>query len=409
MSNMDARFQRAIVIWLSGVRLAEISMLHAVEMLIARGAVVALNPIPITGSQTQHYQVLSGRSPACFGFFDTFVPQNYSVIEQSAGRSGIPELMPSLLRAAGWAAQYEEIRPWELVDCVRRCMQPDAAPQSHSCLILKCAPGAQLSDISESLFLARQWVGEAGLLAVLSDSQPAPVKHFVNINNFLADIGIIEREEQSGQVNWQNSLAYHVGHGQLWVNLLGRDAQGAVHPQGEYEEVRETLAKALPNKLRDAETGELVIERIYRKEELYSGDYLFCAPDLVILFKPGYAPSPHSIRLDFDKTTFTTPAVDETSMAGVHPSMLEGFLLASAPAFEPGGLGSESAPLTAVAPTLLHALGVRYVDFDSPAIGSLFTSSYLENHPIHTVSQNKELSVEEEELIIDRLRDLGYV
>src|SRR5438132_11907778 len=99
-------------------------------------------------------------------------------------------------------------------------------------------------------------------------------------------MGVIERDEQNGQVDWRGSVAYFAGNGQLWVNLLGRDAQGAVHPRVEYEEVRETLIKALPHKLRDVEAGVPVIERIYRKEELYSGDYLFCAPDLVVVFKP---------------------------------------------------------------------------------------------------------------------------
>src|SRR5438270_314598 len=108
---------------------------------------------------------------------------------------------------------------------------------------------------ARALNLAQQWVGETGLLALLSDTQPASIKHFVNVNNFLADMGIIERDEQSGQVNWENSLAYFAGHGQLMVNLLGRDPRGAVHPQDENEEVRESLVKAVPNKLRDPYSG----------------------------------------------------------------------------------------------------------------------------------------------------------
>jgi len=69
----------------------------------------------------------------------------------------------------------------------------------------------------------------------------------------------------------------------------------------------------------------------------------------------------------------------------------------------------EHAPLTAVAPTLLHALGVEYVDMESLAIGTLFSSDYLEEHPIRSSMNNQELSEEDEELIIGHLRDLGYV
>jgi predicted AlkP superfamily phosphohydrolase/phosphomutase len=278
-------------------------------------------------------------------------------------------------------------------------------------LIVKCTVQRRVegSDIAQTLRLAQASVGQNGLLALLSDTHPVIVKRFVNVNNFLAEMGVIERDEQNGQVDWRGSLAYHAGHGQLWVNLLGRDAQGAVHPQGEYEEVRETLVKALPAKLRDAGTGEPVIERVYRKEELYAGEYLFCAPDLVIVFKPGYAPSPKSTHIEFDDATFTTPAAGMAVMAGVHPSALRGFLLASAPVLLRGVVAPERAPLTAVTPTLLHAAGVEYVDVDSPAVSALFSPAYLESHPIRSVSHNQELSEEDEELIISHLRDLGYV
>jgi hypothetical protein len=71
------------------------------------------------------------------------------------------------------------------------------------------------------------------LLAVLSETRPAAVDRYVNVNNFLAEMELVERDEQSGLVNWPGSLAYYAGHGQLWINLLGRDPQGAVHPQDE--------------------------------------------------------------------------------------------------------------------------------------------------------------------------------
>jgi len=173
--------------------------------------------------------------------------------------------------------------------------------------------------------------------------------------------------------------------------------------------VRETLVKALPNKLRNPENGEAVIERVYRKEELYTGDYLFCAPDLVVLFKPGYAPSSRSTHIDFDEAIFTASSAGETAIVGMHPSMLTGFLIASAPSLAERVTEYEHKPLTAVVPTLLHALGVEYVDIESPAISTLFSSEYLEDHPIRSGSQNQELSAEDEELIISHLRDLGYV
>lgn len=412
MSDATKSAEKAIVLWLRGVCLADMRTIPEVEALMQVGAAVELDPLPITGMQLQHYQVLSGHKPECFGFFDTLALRGANVVEELSGRDTPPKLLPALLSAAGWTVQYQETSLQELPSCVHSWVQ--SVPTSASCLFVKCnvdehIKESEASSIAEALSIARSAMGEVGLLALLSDTQPAPVKRFVNINNYLAEMGVIDRKGHDGSFDWPNSLAYHIGYGQLWINLLGRDPQGVVSPKDEYEEVRDTLVTALPVKLRDLQTGVSVIERVYRKEELYSGDYLFCAPDLVVLFKPGYAPSSLSTRLEFDEDTFLTPPPGTTATAGVHPSSLTGFFLASAPVFAPGVVVPEHASLTSVAPTLLHALGVKYGDMDSDALRALFSPSYLEFHPIHTDNRGRELSDEEEELVMNRLRDLGYV
>jgi hypothetical protein len=409
VNNKTRGLEKAIVLWLSGMRLVDISALSEVTKLKKSGAMVELDTSPITGPLNQHYQVFSGRDPSSFGFFDTIVPRDYSVIEELVGRGGIPKLLPDLLRSAGWTVEYEETQSTELANCIERLTR--STTSLPSCLIVKCAIGASstLSTLAEALRIAYEWVGETGLLALLSDTQPASIMRFVNVNNFLAEMDVIERNEQSGQINWPGSLAYFAGHGQLWVNLIGRDSQGAVYPQDEYEEVRDTLVKVLPVKLCDTETGEPIIERMYRKEDLYAAEYLFCAPDLVVQFRPGYAPSPQSTHINFDETTLTTPEPGATVMEGIHPSMLGGFLLASAPSLASDISLTERVSLTAVLPTLLHALGLEIADVESPAISALFNPSYLEMHPIRSGLQSQELSEEDEELIINRLRDLGYV
>lgn len=410
MSTTDTTPQKAVLLWLSGTRLADIRALPVVEAIMARGVMVELDPSPITGLQAQHYQIFSGKLPASFGFFDSFVARNYAVTEETNGRGTSPALLPDLLRTVGWSVDYKETTLAEAATQLQAMMQ--AATSTPSCLIVKCTKYDTMNDADEAALTqliqqAQEWLGESGLLALFSDTQPAPVKYLVNVNNFLADMGVIERDEQSGQINWENSLAYFAGNGQLLVNLLGRDPKGAVHPQDEYEEVCETLVKALPNKLRNPENGETVIERVYRKEELYKGDFLFCAPDLVVLFKEGYAPSANSKGIGFDDATFT--AAREAVVAGANPTMHSGFLLASAPTLEERITEYEHAPLTAVVPTLLHALGIEYVDMESMAIATLFSPDYLETHPLRSGSHNQELSEEDEELIISHLRDLGYV
>jgi len=409
VNNTTKGIQKAIVLWLSGLRLTDILALPEAKKIMECGAMVELDVSPITGLQNQHYQVLSGKNPSSFGFFDTIVTRGYKVLEEASGRGDTPKLLPDVLRTAGWATMYEETESEELVNCIKRWTQSDSS--LPTCLIVKCVIGAKsaLPTLSEALRIADEWVGDTGLLAVLSDTQPANVMHFVNVNNFLAEMGIIEREEGSSQINWPNSLAYFAGHGQLWVNLLGRDSQGAVYPQNDYEEVRDTLVKVLPVKLCDAETGEPIIERVYRKEELYATDYLFCAPDLIVQFKPGYAPSEQSTCIDFDENSLTTPNPGIVATEGMHPSQLGGFLLVSAPVLASGFALTEHASLISVFPTLVHALGVELAELENPAIGALFDPAYLESHPIRSGGEGQKLSDEDEELIINRLRDLGYI
>jgi Type I phosphodiesterase / nucleotide pyrophosphatase len=399
--------ERAVILCLSGAQLADIRDIPEVQVLVKSGAMAELTPVPITGPTGQMYQAFSGRSPASSGFFDTLVPRNYAVVEEFTGRGGKPALLQDLLRTVGWTVQSEEMEMSELVD--RLQVWTGDATTSRTCFIARCVARTTVNGQALALVLqiARAWLGETGLLAIVSDTHAAPVERFVNVNNFLAEMGIIERDEQSGQIIWPDSVAYFAGHGQLWINLLGRDRQGVVHPQGEYDEVCASLAKALPQKLLD--DGKPVIESVYRKEDLYTSEYLFCLPDLVVVFKPGYAPSPQSTRLSFDAATFTTPGSDVTVDAGVHPSCARGFVLASAPALARGVALPEAAPLSSLVPTLLHALAVEYVDMEELALSELFTPSYLEQHPIRSNTQNQDLSEEDEERIINHLRDLGYV
>ncbi|HEY6541413.1 MAG TPA: hypothetical protein VIZ18_10765 [Ktedonobacteraceae bacterium] len=407
MSDTINGISRAVIFCLSGAELAGMREIPEVSALVRSGALAELVPTPITGPAAQMYQAFSGRSPASVGFFDTLVPHNYSVVEELSGRGGKPLLLQDLLRTVGWTVQYEETELSKFADSLRAwTRQASSAP---ACYIARCdaRAGIDAGALAAALQVARAWLDENGLLALVSDTHASPVERFVNLNNFLAEMGIIERDEQSGQINWSDTVAYFAGHGQLWVNLLGRDPQGAVHPQGEFEEVRDSLIRALPQKLLD--DGKPVIEAVYRKEDLYTSEYLFCLPDLVVVFKPGYAPSPQSARIGFDAATFTTPGGTVTANAGVHPSRAHGFVLASAPALAQGVSLPEPAPLTALAPTLLHALAVEYVDMVEPAIGELFSPSYLAHHPIRSLTLNQDLSEEDEERIINHLRDLGYV
>ncbi len=411
MNNTTQSIQKAVLLWLSGMCLTDMCSFPEGRALLDQCALVMLHATPVTGAQNHHYQGLSGKDPSSFGYFDSLVPRNYAVVEDSIGYGVAPKLLPDLLRDAGWMVVYNEVPPSELVKHIQQWTQSRSS--LPACLIIKSTveDTSTLSSCAEALRVAKAWADESCLLAVLSDAHAAPVKRFVNLNNALAAMGLLERNEQSGQIDWSRSLAYFVGHGQLWLNMQGRDALGIVHPLDEYEQVRDTLINLLPRKLVDQQTGEAVVEKVYRKEDLYADEYLFCAPDLVVLFKPGYAPSERSAHLAFDDAVFSTPEPGTTAIDGMHPEQVAGFLLLSAPFIFSGGEMRERVSLTRVCPTFLYALGIEYAGLECsvPAISSIFHPSFLEMHPIRLAMHQSELSDSDEALIMSRLHDLGYV
>jgi len=88
-------------------------------------------------------------------------------------------------------------------------------------------------------------------------------------------------------VDWSGTRAYAVGLGQIYVNLRDREGQGVVSAGGEYKALQDEMrAKLL--ELQDPDTGERVFRDIYRRDDIYKGDYLQNAPDLLVGFNDGY-------------------------------------------------------------------------------------------------------------------------
>src|SRR5579863_10152811 len=137
MSNTEQLPQRAIVLWLSGAKLEDIRGLAEVKTLLDNGALVELDPSPISGRQSQFYQLASGKEPAGSGFFDTLVPRKYGVIEETGGRGTAPKVLPDVLRTVGWTVSYEETQLSKLASTVQAMTQ--SAMATPVALIVKCA------------------------------------------------------------------------------------------------------------------------------------------------------------------------------------------------------------------------------------------------------------------------------
>ena len=66
----------------------------------------------------------------------------------------------------------------------------------------------------------------------------------------------------------------------VWLNLIGRDPDGTVSP-ADYERVRDEVCTGLES-FTDPLTRRPVVERAWRREELYHGDWVADAPDIIL-------------------------------------------------------------------------------------------------------------------------------
>ncbi|MEW5986333.1 MAG: alkaline phosphatase family protein [Chloroflexota bacterium] len=212
-------------------------------------------------------------------------------------------------------------------------------------------------------------------------------------------------------VDWQRTRAYSVGNvGPIYVNLRGREPQGIVEPGQDYEELLAEISATLLN-VPDPLSGRPLIERVYGREELYSGPHLAEAPDLFFI--------PRNLRtnafgaLQFPSSHWLEPPFDRT---GGH--QMDGILLAKGPGIRPG-YQVDGARIIDLAPTILSLLDVPIPDdVDGHILSTLFTDELAQGlQPVFThvatVAPNGhhplELPAAAEEAVRARLQGLGYL
>src|SRR3972149_3897324 len=88
-------------------------------------------------------------------------------------------------------------------------------------------------------------------------------------------------------VDWENTKAYALGLGDIYINLRGREANGIVRPGKQYEKLRDEIKEKLEAWV-DAENGQKPVRRVYKREEVYKGFDPNLVPDLIVANNNGY-------------------------------------------------------------------------------------------------------------------------
>jgi predicted AlkP superfamily phosphohydrolase/phosphomutase len=156
-------------------------------------------------------------------------------------------------------------------------------------------------------------------------------------------------------------------------------------------------------------TGGKVVETIYRREELYHGEHLDKAPDIVFL----------PTRLEyfgFGEYEFGSHKIIEPMRRGISGThRMNGVLIAYGAGVRPGAV-VENASLEDLAPTILHLMGEAVPQhMDGRVLSEALIDDAAEvrrraaTRRIATGGETQTLSAEDKKILADRLRSLGYV
>jgi len=128
---------------------------------------------------------------------------------------------------------------------------------------------------------------ENGFFMILSDHGFAPIKQEVYINHFLKEKGflVLKEEGEFYEKIGDQTKAFNLDPCRIYIHDKGAYPRGKVRREERTEVLREIQQVLQTLK---GENGEEVIDKIYKKEEIYHGPHTGSAPDLVCLPKDGY-------------------------------------------------------------------------------------------------------------------------
>ncbi|MBW2565593.1 MAG: alkaline phosphatase family protein, partial [Deltaproteobacteria bacterium] len=223
----------------------------------------------------------------------------------------------------------------------------------------------------------------------------------------------------SSLIDWEKTKAYSLGsYGNIYINLRDREPGGVVSEGEEYEMLRDAISSRLM-KLTDPVTGQGVVKKVFRREEIYNGSCVFQAADLLVQWDDaGY----HSVQR-FGKqedTVFTDQLhLHLTNMRFTGHHRMEGTFASVGKGVKQDSV-IEGARIIDVAPTVLYLLGLPIPsDMDGRVLEDAFRPEYLAENPIgfteapggvESASEDfAGYSADEADKIAERLRNLGYI
>jgi predicted AlkP superfamily phosphohydrolase/phosphomutase len=205
-------------------------------------------------------------------------------------------------------------------------------------------------------------VDDETLLLVCSDHGFTSFRKGVNLNRWLIDQGLMtlasEPDPNDGEggalfrhVDWKNTAAYAMGFSSIYLNLAGREGQGAINPS-DATKLKQGISEKLLT-MTDPENGSRIVKNVHDSNAVYSPEKIMDAPDLVIGYDAGY-------RMSWQTAIGGTPRglveLNNKEWSGDHivdPSLVPGIFFSNAALKKTDPTGFD------IAPTVLAAFGIK--------------------------------------------------
>jgi len=235
--------------------------------------------------------------------------------------------------------------------------------------------GHQNNDRLLSQFLAKTGITKDNIRSLL----PNPICELIKKATPLSLRKVFPKENLI--IHWDKTKAYfspHFSQG-ININLKGREPNGVVKPGHDYEQLRELIIHELL-RLRDPHTFENIVDEVFRGEDVFQGDFIDHAPDIVFI------PRNYDYVLEANKRTSSKcigSSYDDYPVFSGHDS--KGIIVVQGPSVKKGAVIQHS-KIYDIAPTILKILDVPIPDdMDGNVLFPLFENE----KPIPYIIENR--------------------
>jgi predicted AlkP superfamily phosphohydrolase/phosphomutase len=197
------------------------------------------------------------------------------------------------------------------------------------------------------------------------------------------------------RIDWTRTRAFALPQGPLYIN------RKLVQDERAYENLRDELIGRL-EALREPESQALVFKKVYRREEIYQGEYVDRAPHLLALTEDAY----------HNRAGLSQSQVFADTWRWKGNNRRNGLFILAGPGVKPGRLAGIR--LADLAPTVLHLYGLsRPEDMDGCVIEAVrdVGAAGADSSRVSPLAVLPSSTVDEEfdDVVRERLKSLGYL